>query len=114
MPTAAAAAVGIAFAINAVLGVWLVLHNGPRPRVLIEGFLRPLFAAGVMAAAVLAARYVLEDAGISHAGILLAIEIAVGAIVYVGVALVVCRETARDLFNVLREVRRRRGGAAPT
>jgi PST family polysaccharide transporter len=104
----AAGAVGIAFALNAVLGVWLVLHNGPRPRVLIEGFLRPLFAAGVMAGAVLAVRFALEDAGVTRTGVLLAAEIVVGAVIYVGVALVVCRDTARDLLRVLRDLRKRR------
>jgi lipopolysaccharide exporter len=105
---AAACGVGIAFAINAVLGVWLVLHNGPRPRVLIEGFLRPLFAAGVMAAAVLVMRFTLKDYGVAHPGLLLMAEIVVGAIVYVGVALVVCRDMTRDLLRVLRDLRKRR------
>lgn len=109
-PRVAAGAVGVAFAIHAALGVWLVLDNGPRPRVLIGGFLRPLAAAGVMAAAVLAVRFGLQEVGV-HAGLLLAVEIVVGAVVYVGVAFVVCRDTVRDLLNVLREVRRRRGGA---
>jgi PST family polysaccharide transporter len=108
---AAAGAVGAAFAINAVLGVWLVLQNGPRPRVLIEGFLRPLFAAGAMAAAVLAVRFGLQELGVEQVGMLLVAEIVVGAIVYVGVALVVCRDTARDLLSVVRQVRSRRSGA---
>jgi PST family polysaccharide transporter len=108
----AAGAVGGAFAINAVLGVWLVLQNGPRPRVLIEGFARPLIASGVMAAAVLAVRLVLERSGLEHVGVLLIVEIAVGALVYVPVALLVCRDTSRDLLGVLRDLRRRR--AAPT
>jgi lipopolysaccharide exporter len=103
-----ACAVGLAFAINAVLGVWLVLHNGPRPRVLIEGFLRPLFASGVMAAAVLFMRFTLEGFGLAHPGILLLGEIGVGAIVYVGVALVVCRDSARDLIQGMRDLRRRK------
>jgi len=112
----AACAVGGAFAINAVLGVWLVLKNGPRPRVLIEGFIRPLIACGFMVAAVLAMRFGLKNYGLEHPGILLIAEIIVGALVYVPVALVVCRDTARDLVNVLRELRRRRAGtpAAPS
>jgi hypothetical protein len=88
--------------------VWLVLHNGPRPRVLIEGFLRPLFAAGVMTAAVLVMRFTLKDYGVAHPGLLLLAEIVVGAIVYVGVALVVCRDMTRDLLRVLRDLRKRR------
>jgi PST family polysaccharide transporter len=105
---ASAGAVGLAFAINAVLGVWLVLHNGPRPRVLIEGFLRPLFAASVMAAAVLLMRFTLKGFSLAHPGILLAAEISVGAIVYVAVALVVCRDATRDLLQGMRELRKRK------
>jgi lipopolysaccharide exporter len=109
---AAACAVGLAFAINAVLGVWLVLQNGPRPRVLIEGFIRPLIASGVMAAAVLAMRFGLKNYGLEHPGILLIAEIIVGTLVYVPVALLLCKDTARDLLNVLRELRKRRAASS--
>lgn len=108
----AACAVGFAFAVNAVLGVWLVLQNGPRPRVLIEGFLRPLAASAIMAGAVLAVRFSFQRYGLDHPGFLLLIEILVGAAVYVPVALVLCRDTTRDLLGVLRDLRKRR--AAPT
>jgi PST family polysaccharide transporter len=107
----AALAVGAAFALNAVLGVWLVLRNGPRPRVLVEGFLRPVIAGGVMAAAVLGVRWILGEAGVDRTGLLLIAEIATGAVVYVAVALVVCRDTSRDLLGLLRDMlKRRRGG----
>lgn len=108
----AAMAVGGAFGLNAVLGVWLVLHNGPRPRVLIGGFVRPLIASAVMASAVLAMRFGLKEYGVAHPGILLVAEIVVGAVVYVPVALVVCRDASRDLLNVARDVLRRRRGRA--
>lgn len=104
---ASACAVGLAFGLNAVLGVWLVLQNGPRPRVLIEGFLRPLLASAIMAAAVLVLRFSLKTYGIAHPGILLFAEIIVGVVVYVPVALLICRATAKDLLSVLRQVRRR-------
>ncbi len=107
---AAAVAVGLAFALNAVLGVWLVLQNGPRPRVLIAGFVRPLVACGAMAAAVLGVGEVLATAEMAVA-VQLAAEIAVGAVVYVAVALVVCRDTARDLLGLVRDMVRRRRGA---
>ncbi len=105
---ASACAVGGAFALNAVLGVWLVLRNGPRPRVLIEGFLRPLLASAIMAAAVVALRLSLSDYELEHPGVLLAAEIALGVVVYVAVALVLCRETTRDLFRTLKDMRSRR------
>jgi hypothetical protein len=57
---------------------------------------------------VLAVRFALEDAGVTRTGVLLAAEIVVGAVIYVGVALVVCRDTARDLLRVLRDLRKRR------
>jgi len=108
---ASASAVGLAFGLNALLGVWLVLQNGPRPRVLIEGFLRPLIASCVMAAAVLAVRFSFKRYGLDHPGLLLIVEIAVGVVVYVPVALLVCREMTRDLLGVLRSVRKRRAAS---
>ena len=45
----AATAVGIAFGLNAIAGVWIVSREGPSPRRLVLGFLQPLLACGVMA-----------------------------------------------------------------
>ncbi len=103
----AAVAVGIAFGLHAIVSVWLVLRDGPRPEVLLGGFLRPLVACGAMAGAVLAMRGLLADAGL-HAGLVLALEVVVGGAVYVGVALIVCRETSRDLLGLLKDVVGRR------
>lgn len=109
---AAACAVGIAFAINAALGVWLVLRNGPRPRVLIEGFLRPLLASAIMAAGVLVLRFSLRRYGLDHPGLLLLLEVTVGAALYIPLALLLCRTTTRDLLGVLRDLRKRRSATA--
>lgn len=102
-----AVAVGIAFGLHAIVSVWLVLRDGPRAGVLLAGFLRPLVACAVMAGAVLGLREVLGRTVELHAGLQLAIEIVVGGVVYVAVALVVCRDTARDLLGLVKGVMRR-------
>jgi lipopolysaccharide exporter len=107
----AAGGVGVAFGLAAIIGVWVVLEEGPSPARVLRGFAQPLVACGAMVAAVLAARHALW--GALPSWLELMIEIALGAVVYVGVALVVCRETARDFLGLARGVvRARRGGAA--
>ncbi len=108
-----AVAVGIAFGLHAMASVWLVLRDGPHSLVLLGGFLRPLVACAAMAGAVLGARALLARLFELHAGIHLAIEIVVGGGIYIAVALVVCRETARDLFGLMRDVMRGASPASP-
>jgi PST family polysaccharide transporter len=109
--TWAAAAVGLAFGIQAIAGVLVVARHGPSIRRLAAGFLQPLAACGGMAGAVLALRPIL--AGAVPAAAQLAIEVVIGALAYVAAALVICRATARDLLGLARDVLlRRRGGAA--
>jgi PST family polysaccharide transporter len=107
----ASGAVGFAFGINAAAGVVMVVmddrKHGPSARRLLIGFLQPLAACAAMAGVVLALRFqVLNGAGLP-AAVVLAIEIVVGAAVYVAVALVVCRATAKDLLSLLKKVARR-------
>ena len=45
----------------------------------------------------------LSAAGITHPAIVLVAEIVVGAIVYVGAALLLCRETSVDLLGLLKK-----------
>jgi PST family polysaccharide transporter len=107
---AAASAVGIAYGFNAIAGVWMVATGpgpNPRPSHLLAGFLRPLLACGAMAGAVLAVRYGLRELGVTRAAILLPIEIAVGAVVYVPAAFLFATSIARDLIQQLRGLRRR-------
>ncbi len=104
----AAVAVGIAFGLHAVASVALVLRDGPSPAELLGGFVRPLVACAAMAGAVLGVRQLLASTVELHPGIRLAIECTVGAAVYVPVALIVCRETARDLIGLMKDVVRRR------
>jgi hypothetical protein len=69
--------------------------------------MQPLAACGVMAAAVLGVREVLIALGAEHPAIYLFPMIVVGAAAYVGSALVIARETSRDLLSLLKQALRR-------
>ena len=103
----AATAVGIAYGITAIAGVAVVVREGPSPRRLVAGFVQPLIACAVMAGAVIATDRALDAAGAS-AAVQLVVEILVGAVVYAGAALVICRATAKDLLGLARNVLKRR------
>jgi len=103
----ASSAVGIAFGATAIAGVALVLREGPSPRRLLAGFFQPLAACGVMAAVAWGVRDMLIAVGLGHPAILLVAMIVAGACAYVGAALVLCRETARDLLGLLKKALRR-------
>src|SRR5262249_27612402 len=96
----AACAVGIAFGATAIAGVALVVREGPSPGKLLVGFMQPLVACGVMAAAVLLVHRGLAG---THPAIQLVIEIAVGGIAYVLAALVIARDSSRDLLGLLKK-----------
>jgi hypothetical protein len=104
---AAAGAVGIAYGATAIAGVALVLREGPSPRRLLAGFVQPLVACAVMAAAVWAVHRGLVHVGVVHPAAQLVIMIVIGAAVYVGAAFVLCRATARDLIGLTRQALRR-------
>jgi hypothetical protein len=91
----------------AIGGITLVMREGPSPRRLAIGFVQPLLACGAMAAAVWAAHAGLRAAGLGHPAVQLVAMILVGAVVYVGAALVVCRATARDLLSLVNQAMRR-------
>lgn len=103
----ASGAIGVAFGATAVAGIALVMREGPSPRRLAQGFLQPLAACGVMAAVVWAVHAALRALGVEHPAVLLAAMIAVGAAVYVGAALVICRDTVRDLLSLVKRAVRR-------
>jgi PST family polysaccharide transporter len=104
---AASTAVGIAFGATALAGIALVMREGPSPRRLAAGFLQPLAACAVMAAAVWGAHQLLVLTHLDHAAIQLVVMIVVGALTYVAAALVICRDTARDLVGLARKALRR-------
>lgn len=99
----AASAVGVAFGLTALAGVAMVARQGPSPKRLAAGFLRPLAACAAMAAAVWLVHRGLPSLGVEHPAIYLIVEITVGALVYIGAALVICRETARDMLGLLKK-----------
>ncbi len=107
---AASGAVGIAFGLTAIAGVILVSREGPSPGRLVAGFLQPLAACAAMAAAVSGTHRGLLAIGWDHPAILLAAMIVVGAGSYVVAALVICRDTARDLLGLVKQALSRDGG----
>jgi len=94
---AAAGAVGLAFGLTAVAGVALVVREGPSPRRLLVGFLQPLLACAVMAAAVLGVRALLAT---DYYALELVAMIGVGAAVYVAAAFAIAPASARDLLQL--------------
>jgi PST family polysaccharide transporter len=99
----ASAGVGIAFGSSAIIGVLLVVRGAaPRWRIFL-GFSQPLIACSAMAVAVLGFRW---GVALNTPWIELLIEIALGGLAYVAVALLVCRATAKDLLRLLKGLRR--------
>jgi PST family polysaccharide transporter len=103
----ASGSVGIAFGATAIAGIALVVREGPSPRHLLRGFAQPLAACGAMAAGVWAVHHALAVAGFNQPAVQLVAMIAVGAALYVAAALVVCRDTARDLLGLVNQALRR-------
>lgn len=103
----AAGAVGLAFGLTALAGVAMVARHGPSPTRLAIGFIQPLAACTVMAAAVWLTHHALFALGVSHPGSFVVVEIVVGALAYVCAALVVCREASKDLLQLLVKALRR-------
>ena len=101
----ASAAVGVAFGATAIAGIALVMREGPSPRRLALGFVQPLAACGVMAAAAWGVHALV--APVAPPAVVLIAMIAVGAAAYVAAALVICRATARDLLSLVRHAVRR-------
>ncbi|MDB4956898.1 MAG: polysaccharide biosynthesis protein [Myxococcales bacterium] len=97
----AAFAVGLAFGATAIAGVAMVVREGPSPGKLFIGFLQPLVACAAMGAAVFGVYRLLLWGGIRHPLVYLLVEIVVGAIAYVIAALIICRDTSKDLIGLL-------------
>ncbi|HEY4175313.1 MAG TPA: oligosaccharide flippase family protein [Kofleriaceae bacterium] len=105
---AAAGAVGIAFGITAVLSILVVIREGVSARGLASGFIRPLVACMLMAAAVLGVNELLFVAGLDHPAVRLVVELLVGAGVYIAAVFVVARQTAVDLISLAKNAMRRK------
>ncbi len=109
---AASGAVGLAFGATAIAGVMLVMREGPSPRRLLAGFLQPLAACGAMAVAALGVREALVLAHLATPAVLLIAMIVTGAVTYVAAALILCRDTARDLLDLMKKALRRPSAGA--
>jgi lipopolysaccharide exporter len=102
-------AVGTVFVLRTLAAMWMVrLYDGiPVSKFLIP-LSKPLLACLAMVAAVLTARpAILGTSPMAR----LAIEIALGAIVYVGVVLIVARTASREALSVVRGAISRRAAA---
>jgi PST family polysaccharide transporter len=104
---ASASAVGISFGLSAIVGAIVIAPEGLSAKRLLLGFLQPLLACVVMAAAVLGAHRGLQLANIDRPAVELIVDIVVGAVAYVAAALVICRATSRDLLQLLKRLRKR-------
>ena len=106
-------AVGLAFTLHALGGLWLVRREVPFLATLFS-LGRPLLACVPMVVAVLAVRYGLHAVGIDGRGSMLrrvvavAAEIGAGGMVFVAAAFVVAGPVARDFLGLLRSTLRRR------
>ncbi len=102
-PLWTAAAVGIAFGMQAVATAALVVVTDKvSPTDLAGAIVRPLAACGVMAIAVVAARSGTTSMGLTSLAGLLAIEVAAGIVTYVLAALVLAPGASRDFMQLLR------------
>jgi len=109
---AAAAAVGIAFGITALGGVMMIVRHGPSPMRLAAALLQPLAACAVMASVVWLLHRGLVIAGVTHPAVFVSAEVVVGVLAYAAAALVICRESSRDLIALLANVIRHKTAAA--
>ena len=85
-------------------------RNGPMAllfHTLFIGFMQPLLACGVMAGAVWLTHHLLVTAGVDHPAILLPSMIVAGGVSYTAAALVLCRETAKDLLQLVKRALRK-------
>ncbi len=104
---AAAAAVGIAFGLTSVAAVAMVVREGPSTRRILVGFFQPFVACCVMALAVFASYQLLDLLGVEHVAVQLVVMIAVGSVAYVVAALIIARESSRDLLHLLKKALKR-------
>jgi lipopolysaccharide exporter len=103
-----AGGVGLAFALQALLLVMILrMTDQVSPLRFLPGFIQPLLACAIMAAAVLGARFALVAAGLENLVVRLVIEIAVGAAVYVPATFLCAPAITHDVLGLLRKAFRR-------
>ena len=97
----ASGAVGIAFGATAIGAVVMVAREGPSPLRMLIGFVQPLAACAVMAAAVALVAHGLHAADVTQPALELVVEIVVGAATYAAAILVIARARSRDLLALV-------------
>jgi PST family polysaccharide transporter len=114
-PLWACVAVGVAFAAHALASMAVVqAFDGIRVTMLVARCAPPLAACAPMVLAVVAARLALAHSGVDVRGIGLAVEIAVGAVAYVGAAFVFARAPAQDFLQLVRRAMKHTRGERST
>jgi lipopolysaccharide exporter len=107
-PTWTAGSVGLAFGVQSLLTIGVVVEMDGLPlRPMIGAFLRPLLACAAMAGAVLGVRAGMIAAGFDRPLYLTLVEIVVGAVVYPVAAFVFARSIATDFLNQLKRALKR-------
>ncbi|MDQ3337677.1 MAG: oligosaccharide flippase family protein [Myxococcota bacterium] len=99
----ASGSVGFAFGLTAIGGVLLVVREGVSASRLFIGFIQPVLACGVMALVVYLVHEGLRSIGLDHPAILLSAMIVTGGLAYVCAALLLARETSKDLLALLKK-----------
>ncbi|WP_428266363.1 oligosaccharide flippase family protein [Haliangium sp.] len=106
-PVWAATAIGLAMGVHATAGLGDCVRHGVPLRALWTGLWRPMAASVPMIAAVLGARAGLTALGVDSPRGSLAVEVTVGAAVYVPAVLVLAPRASRDLIGLAKQALRR-------
>ncbi len=101
-PVWACAGIAFGMSVQALIFFLLLRADGIPVGKLCNAMFRPILPCLPMVAAVFAARYGMETAGIESPVLLLVVEIAVGGIVFVPAAFVLSGEIARDFLGLLK------------
>lgn len=103
---AAAASVGITYALASVLGLRVLQQRGVSTAAVLARLGRPLLAASIMFVVVFGIEQALRQA--MGPWLQLAICLVLGVVSYVALAFSLCRDQVDDLLAILRDVRKRR------
>ncbi len=107
-------AVGIAFLLRSVGGIYLTRSVSGIPMwTFFSRLIPPLLACGPLAGAVFGIRALLLGAGLHVAWLILGLQVLGGALAYVAAAFVLSPAATRDLLGIIRNRRRRNPPAEP-
>ena len=113
-PLCACVGVSVGFLFHALAGMWVVRHKDGVSWLQFAGSCAPpLFACLPMVAAVLGTRWLWDLYGLQVRGLGFLAEVLVGIVVFIPCALVLARNTSRDLIGLVKDQIRARRGEAP-